>query len=381
MNVFTAMLLDSYRELNSKKLFWITLILSGLVVAVFGMIGITDKGLKIIVWEFPIDLFNANIISPATFYKLVYNNLGVKIWLAWAATILALISTAGMIPDFIAGGAIELTLSKPVGRARLLLTKFVTCLLFTALQVTVFAAAAFLLIGIRGGTWIPGVFLAVPIIVLFYSYLFCVCTLVGVLTRSTIAALLITVLFWLAMFGLNSTDAILVAIRSNSELRIEALEARIARMEKNTTAELEKSRDPATPQPTYTQAQLDAANPLLLGRRAKLTEEQGNLRTWQRWTKVLYLTKTVLPKTSETIEVLERQMISQSDIAGLVERDESVRIRNDDSDDIRVSDSARAQKADDEFRSRPLWWIIGTSLGFEVVILGIATLIFCRRDF
>ena len=40
-----ALFVDAYRELNSKRLFWITMTLSALVVAVFGMFGINERGL------------------------------------------------------------------------------------------------------------------------------------------------------------------------------------------------------------------------------------------------------------------------------------------------------------------------------------------------
>lgn len=39
-----AILFDAYRELNAKKLFWITLALSGLVVVAFAMVSLTPKG-------------------------------------------------------------------------------------------------------------------------------------------------------------------------------------------------------------------------------------------------------------------------------------------------------------------------------------------------
>ena len=40
-----ALFYDAYRELNSKKLFWITLLLSGVFVAVLGMLGINKEGM------------------------------------------------------------------------------------------------------------------------------------------------------------------------------------------------------------------------------------------------------------------------------------------------------------------------------------------------
>ncbi|NRA58263.1 MAG: hypothetical protein HRU13_09155, partial [Phycisphaerales bacterium] len=40
-----ALMIDAYRELCAKKLFWITMILSTIVVAAFAMVGINETGL------------------------------------------------------------------------------------------------------------------------------------------------------------------------------------------------------------------------------------------------------------------------------------------------------------------------------------------------
>jgi hypothetical protein len=42
---------------------------------------------------------------------------------------------------------------------------------------------------------------------------------------------------------------------------------------------------------------------------------------------------------------------------------------------------ADAQKLDQTMKSRSLWWVIGTSLAFEAVVLLLAAWSFCRRDF
>jgi hypothetical protein len=35
----------------------------------------------------------------------------------------------------------------------------------------------------------------------------------------------------------------------------------------------------------------------------------------------------------------------------------------------------------EELRSRSVWWVVGTSLAFEAIVLLIAAWIFCRRDY
>ena len=155
----TAMLVDAYRELNAKKLFWITLVLSGLCVVVFGITGINEEGITALWFTLPIPV-NSNIISPELFYKTAFLNLGIGIWLTWIATVLALVSTAGIFPTLLTGGQIETMLSKPISRTRLFLTKFITGLLFVGLQVSLFCIASILVIGLRGGTWMPEILLA-----------------------------------------------------------------------------------------------------------------------------------------------------------------------------------------------------------------------------
>ena len=46
MRIDLAMLLDAYRELNARKLFWITLVMSGMVVLSYGSIGFNESGMS-----------------------------------------------------------------------------------------------------------------------------------------------------------------------------------------------------------------------------------------------------------------------------------------------------------------------------------------------
>jgi hypothetical protein len=355
-----AILIDSYRELNSRRMFWITLGLSALVVSILLMIGLNDEHeLTILWWDTPMELPES--IDLETLLKTVFISVGISFWLTWAATILALISTAGIVPDFISGGAIDLLLSRPIGRVRLFITKYLGGLLFVALQVTAFSAGAFIIIGMRAGAWEPGLFLAVPLVVMFFSYLFCVCSLVGLLTRSTVAALLLTLLFWLLLFGLNFTDGILAMPRVANEVYVEKLEARLATLEEAQVQdgrELEEVRE-----------ELDGA----LADRAQ----------WRKWHGLIVAVKTVLPKTGETIELLNRWLIR----AAALQPDEET--QNQQQNPFLSPDMFAAgvrphevmERLEQVYRERSVLWVLGTSLVFEVVILGIGCWIFARRDF
>lgn len=350
-----ALFADAYRELNAKKLFWITLGFSVVVAAALGVLGLSERGLTLLHWEFDHSLLNSGRIEPATFYKFLFSSFYIRIWLTWAATILALISTAAIFPDFISGGAIELTLSKPISRLRLFLTKYATGLLFAALQVAAFTVVSFLVIGIRGGAWEFGLFLAVPLVVLFFSYLFSIAVLLGILTRSTIASLLLTLLVWtVVLFGINFADGQVVSQRIDAQLRLEHAE------------QVLEAQD------GLPELQEGTRSPRLAAAEAEASDARGSFERWRRWEGRFFLAKTILPKTSETMDLLSRSLLRP---------DEQMAILTGIGGEQAQLSPRHQELLVEADRSRSLWWIIGTSLSFEGVLVGLAAWIFIRRDF
>ena len=362
-----AMFLDAYRELNAKRMFWIVLVLSGLVVLVFASVGVKDEKLQLLWFETPIPV----IFAPADLYKMMFSAFGISIWLAFAATILALISTASIFPDFISGGSIDLYLSKPISRLRLFVTKYFTGLLFVALQVGIFATASYFVIGVRGGVWENGIFLAIPLVVCFFSYLFSICVLFGVMTRSTLAAVLLTILCWFMFFCLDRGEVSLLLFKTGAEReavsrerRITYLEGRLAYMNRQLPEQRERSQNVID---SWRQERDD----LVAQRDSKA---QRNLAIAHR---IAYGLKTVFPKTRETTELMNRKLL----------RPTSGEMQDSDgtTDEQRRRDGpispADIQKLDETMRSRSVGWVIGTSLGFEAVVLALAAWIFCRRDY
>lgn len=372
MNQTLALLVDAYRELNARKMFWITLVLSALVVSVFAIVGINERGLTIFWWTLPgeeLGLTSA-IVPPDLLYKLIFVQFGIGFWLAWVATILALISTASIIPDLISGGAIDLVLSKPISRLRLFLTKYLGGLLFVTLQVTVFCIASFLVIGLRGGVWEPALFISIPLVVAFFSYLFAICVLLGLLTRSTIAALLLTMLAWFGLFMLNTADGILLMMKTSNEQRVVTIERGI---EANQRAiEMWSERDPE---------RVPDVRERLAHTEEELESAQRTGTTVRRIYYAIYGFKTVMPKTSETIGLLERWLIDLAELPGAQGNNEAPPGFNPDDPSFDPGQQNVALSVASETRSRSVWWIVGTSLLFEGVVLAFASWIFIRRDF
>ena len=167
-----AMFIDAYRELNAKKLFWITMMLTVVFSLALATIGIDESGVSFLWFKIGFLPLNTDILTAKQFYLAAFSYLGIGIWLTWIATILAIISTSGIIPDLVTEGVIECMLAKPISRVRLFLTKYSTGLMFVALQVAAFSVVSMLVIWIRGGYLEPRILLAIPIVVCFYSFLF-----------------------------------------------------------------------------------------------------------------------------------------------------------------------------------------------------------------
>jgi ABC-type transport system involved in multi-copper enzyme maturation permease subunit len=383
-----ALFFDAYRELNAKKLFWIVLGLSVLFVGAFALIGVNDKGLTLLWWTIPLPMVNATTLpSKSFFYKVIFVNFGFQLWLTWAATILALVSTAPLVPEFVASGSVDLLLSKPISRVRLFYTKYLTGLLFAALQVGLFSVAAFLVIGFRGGEWVPRVFLAIPLVVLFFSFLYCISALIGLLTRSTITALLGAIIFWFVIFLTQFAEMMVLGQRVQQDLAVQVNTANKGIQERQLESLGGKLGSAPEEEKAALEKQIADTRAALAATTANLEGAEADQKFWVRWHSLSYSVRTLLPKTGETMKLLERSLISGTEMEFLMKDDAEPAERKGPFNremkvhGVKVSQKQMQRMMTDELRGRSAWWVIGTSVGFELVVLGFAGVVFMRRDF
>ena len=375
MTVFTAMLLDAYRELNSKKLFWITLIISGLVVLSYGSIGFNEQGMSMLFGLKQVDSEFVNSKTPwaRALYMGIFSDFVVTIWMSWVAVILALISTCTIFPDFMAGGSIDVVLSKPISRVALFGMKYVTSLLFVVLQVGLFCVGIFFCVGLRLGEWNWTIFAAIPLVTVFFSYLYAVCVLAGVLTRSSITALLLTMLFWFSMWSIQASEGVLNQFRVRFQIQVEKEQTRIDRMQTNLDGLAGREDDASMRARADLEVRLTDARES----RDKQLDVEGKLT---RWHAPIRTVMTVLPKNAQTVALLSRWLKDPDglSITGMMRGDMTGRGTGvmDNQTDVEMT-----RRLEHELESISPWYIIGTSLGFEVVVLAGACLIFVRRDF
>jgi hypothetical protein len=303
--------------------------------------------------------------------------------------LLALISTAGIFPEFISAGAIDLYLAKPISRPRLFFTKFAAAMLFVLLQVAFFTIVSFFILGFRAHVWQPGIFWAIPLVLLLFSYLFAICVFLGVMTRSTVAALLLTLLAWFGIWALDRVDVFMLQVINQQQASHQDLDEQITHIDQRLATNPALATRPAPKGLSAWSfgrrsgpfgAASTAPDETLEQTRARLVtlrDEATVPPAFETVHDVVVIAKSFVPKTRETTNLLNRALFSDKDLQA------TTRPADDQPpDDFQTQrDRRRAGKWMDPTRDRSAFWVIGTSLLFEAAALALAAWLFCRRDY
>ncbi len=128
--------------------------------------------------------------------------------LAWGVAgtfglLMALVWTAGFLPSFLDPSAASVLLAKPVARWQLLLGKYVGVLTFVGFHVFFFVALTWLALGIRTQVWNATYWWCIPLLLLQFAFFYSFSLLLAVISRSTVACVFGSVLYWLLAWGIN----------------------------------------------------------------------------------------------------------------------------------------------------------------------------------
>jgi ABC-type transport system involved in multi-copper enzyme maturation permease subunit len=118
----------------------------------------------------------------------------------WVIILVSVIITAFFIPNMLRKGTVDLLLVKPIHRWALLLYKYTGGLLFILLNTAVAVCGFWLVLGLRSGIWANSFLLSIFVYTFFFAVLYSVSTLFGVLTRSPIVSILLTLFVWFVFF-------------------------------------------------------------------------------------------------------------------------------------------------------------------------------------
>lgn len=374
MRQIAAILLDSYRELRSRSLFWISLAISILTpLLLLGLIGFDETGWKVL-WfssnESP--MLREGTPGARDLVLWLFGGALIWWWLTWGAIVMALIATSSTIPEFVTSGSIDLSLAKPIGRMKLYLTKLTASTLFVLMQAIVTVALAYVLMGLRFGHWIHEAWLAVPLVMLQYFYLFVVMSFVGLMTRSTLASLLAILVFWgvisLVQFASNQLD------RAEAELRssVELAEQRIADI--RTTASEQNRELTSTEDWRVERAQ------------SQIDQSQSVLSSLGRWPRIINAVELVVPKTGDIQKIIAESVDAPTfgelimSLQGFDSQMMAEMTGSNDPEQMRDMQEAGVEGSR-AVRSVNAWVSIGSSLGFTLLVLLASLWIFMRRDF
>jgi ABC-type transport system involved in multi-copper enzyme maturation permease subunit len=196
MRVLLAIVRDTLLALRRRRLFWLHLWLSAAVVLLYAGIVCHDSGWSI---GFGLKRMDSAWLKHGTPWEGTLHCWTLarimRWWVAGGAVFLSLFATAAVLPETLEPGSAALLVPRARHRSLILAGRFVGSLLYAMLHTVLIVGGLWLAFRWRMGTWYHGFWLAVPVAALLFAPLQAVAMLLGVLTRSATAALLVAILF------------------------------------------------------------------------------------------------------------------------------------------------------------------------------------------
>lgn len=196
MRTLVAIIRDTLLALRRRRLFWLQIWLSLLVVLLYAGIACHAKGWSVVYglkemdnpwlregtpWE--------NTLHCWTLARIM------RWWVAGAAVFFSLFSTAAVLPETLEPGSAALLVPRARRRSFLLAGRFIGSLIYTLMHAAIVVGGLWLALGWRLGIWHHSLWLAIPLVALIFMPLQAIAMLMGVLTRSGTAAVLVALLF------------------------------------------------------------------------------------------------------------------------------------------------------------------------------------------
>jgi ABC-type transport system involved in multi-copper enzyme maturation permease subunit len=205
-NTFGALFRDAlYQVLDDKVFRVLAVVVLGLVAATF-VIGAREQGLVLLFGLETIEyrsifaffhqpypgLDGAGQMVVAGLQSVIVDGLAGTLGVIFAVS-----ATAFFVPRMLEKGAADTLFSKPVGRGMLLFSRYLAGLLFVGLLAVTLVGGMHVGFLVSSGYSDPGFLWAIATLVYVFGLVHGVSILIGVLTRSTVASILLTLVFML----------------------------------------------------------------------------------------------------------------------------------------------------------------------------------------
>ncbi|MCK5740993.1 MAG: ABC transporter permease subunit, partial [Chlorobi bacterium] len=106
----------------------------------------------------------------------------------------AIFSTAGLIPDMLKKGNIDLFLSKPISKFELLTGKYLGALAVVFVNIVFLVGSIWLMVGLKFSFWEPSFLFTIAAIMYVFAAIYALITLTGILTKSSVLPTIISFL-------------------------------------------------------------------------------------------------------------------------------------------------------------------------------------------
>lgn len=140
----------------------------------------------------------------------------------------AILVTSPIIPQMFDPGQLNLLLSKPVTRSFLFLSKFVGGCAFTLLNASVLVVGLWLILGLRFDSWDPKLLWSIPVYLFMFAIYYTVSALSGLMWRSAIVSIIVTVVFWVVCFTLGLAERSLDSFYISKQRLVQVIDAKDA---------------------------------------------------------------------------------------------------------------------------------------------------------
>lgn len=139
--------------------------------------------------------FETSLINPISFM---------------AVFCLLLIMSASFIPSILEKGNIDVLLSKPISRAKIIIGKFISVVVLAFLIITFLISIIWLMVSLKSGVWHFQFLVSILWFTFIFAILYSLEMLVGLISQSTILSLIITLSIFFPITALLSVKETLV---------------------------------------------------------------------------------------------------------------------------------------------------------------------------
>jgi ABC-type transport system involved in multi-copper enzyme maturation permease subunit len=206
-SIAKALALDAYYQVLDNRVFRLLLVLAGILILPTLLIGAREEGLvilfgvKTIPWSaFLVDSGYVGMQVPADFHKSFiagFQDIVVQNLMGSAGVLFSIAATAFFVPRMLEKGSADVVFSRPIGRTTLLLTRWLSGVIFVALLSSALVLGLHLSLLLVSGHSDPAFLWNIPSLVYVFALVHAVSTLTAVLTRSSVAAILVALMFFL----------------------------------------------------------------------------------------------------------------------------------------------------------------------------------------